>query len=122
MRVSPVKVRVCKCGASSDKAAFSDKRNICMECFRDYRRDYINNRNRNNKVKAIIEKGSCCAKCEIEYDGTNACIFDFHHIGEKEKGPSELINGATWEAVMKELDKCLLLCSNCHRKEHSEEF
>lgn len=28
----------------------------------------------------------------------------------------------SWELIKKELDKCNLLCANCHREVHAEEF
>lgn len=75
-------------------------------------------RNR-NKERAIEAKGGACIHCGIKHDGTNAVIFDFHHLApsEKEVGPSRLMQGS-WEKVKKEIDKCVLLCSNCHRLEH----
>lgn len=51
------------------------------------------------------------------YD-VNSCALEFHHVGDKEFEISDAIN-KSWEFLKKELDKCILLCSNCHRIEHS---
>lgn len=62
--------------------------------------------------------GGKCNRC-----GYNKCIdaLDFHHINPKEKDFNFSENGhcRSWERVKKELDKCELLCANCHREEHS---
>lgn len=78
---------------------------------------------RRNKVKAILCKGGGCSACGIKYDGTNAPIFDFHHLNENEKeaNPASLMKNR-WETIEAEINKCVLLCSNCHRMQHSPEF
>jgi hypothetical protein len=71
-----------------------------------------------NKIKerAVEYKGGKCVVC-----GYNKCIraFDFHHIDPKQKdfGISQNCNKA-WVKVKIELDKCILVCSNCHREIH----
>lgn len=72
-----------------------------------------------NKEKYLRGK---CSICGIEYNGENGAIFDFHHINpeEKEYRPSTLSSIADWERVKKELDKCILVCSNCHRLIHKK--
>lgn len=78
-----------------------------------------------NKAKAIIYKGGKCEKCDIEYNGTNGCIFDFHHIDPSLKDYSVsiiLYNRTFSDKIKKELDKCILLCSNCHRLIHNKEY
>jgi hypothetical protein len=78
---------------------------------------------RQRKVQCIIAKGGKCQNCGIEYNGTNACIFDFHHTdpSKKHRGNDSTLMSATEEEMKRELEKCILLCSNCHRLEHSGE-
>jgi 5-methylcytosine-specific restriction endonuclease McrA len=74
-----------------------------------------------HKLKAIEYLGGKCAHCGIvsEHRG----IYDFHHIdsSEKEADPGSLMH-YSWERIKKELDRCILLCSNCHRIEHGKEI
>ena len=49
-----------------------------------------------------------------------ACL-DFHHQNPEEKEHNiawMLAFGFSKEAILAEIDKCIVLCSNCHRKEH----
>jgi hypothetical protein len=44
-------------------------------------------------------------------------VLEFHHTGDKEKAVSELVAGGySIETIQAEIDKCSVLCSNCHRK------
>lgn len=50
------------------------------------------------------------------------CCLDFHHLDPDEKigSVANLISeGATLAFVLEEVEKCVVLCSNCHRKEHN---
>lgn len=68
------------------------------------------------KEKAVDYKGGKCIIC-----GYNRCIkaLDFHHLDptEKDFNISRNCNKA-WDKVKLELDKCILVCSNCHREIH----
>ena len=46
--------------------------------------------------------------------------LDLHHVDatEKDANPSALCNHST-AALRKEIRKCVVLCSNCHRKVHA---
>lgn len=73
-------------------------------------------RQRETKRKAIAYKGGCCEKC-----GYNRCsaALEFHHTDPALKDPSwDTMKTRTFEAIREEIDKCILLCSNCHREEH----
>jgi len=72
------------------------------------------------KLKAITYKGGKCVDCDILADINNSVIFDFHHINpiKKEFTPSSILNHS-WNKLTRELDKCVLLCSNCHRLRHA---
>lgn len=76
---------------------------------------------RKKKQKAVDYKGGVCSRC-----GYNTCIeaLDFHHIdpNNKEFNISHAIrNSHSWERLKIELDKCILLCANCHRELHYTE-
>ena len=48
--------------------------------------------------------------------------MDFHHIEDKKNGMSRLLQGGyRWSIIKEELDKCILLCSNCHQEHHFNE-
>ena len=76
---------------------------------------YVDRRRKAIKAKAIAYKGSKCERCG--YDKCMAAL-DFHHRNPKEKefGISSSGHSRSWERVRKELDKCELVCSNCHRE------
>lgn len=78
---------------------------------------------RRDKVKkmAVEYCGGKCQDCltSFSYPG----VYDFHHLDENIKEFSIGNNGYTkgWEKIKKELDKCILLCSNCHRIRHAKQ-
>lgn len=67
------------------------------------------------KKQAVDYKGGKCMIC-----GYNKCIkaLEFHHIDPNEKDFSLSSVSKCFETIKKELDKCILLCANCHREEH----
>lgn len=75
---------------------------------------------RARKVRAIKAMGNRCFGCGIPYDGSNAPIFEFHHIDHKNKdqGITRILTNKKWSSVLKELVKCMLLCSYCHNLDH----
>ena len=70
------------------------------------------------KKKCISYKGGCCEKCGYsKYDGA----LEFHHLdpNEKDFGISRARHTAFSDKTKLELDKCILLCANCHREQHA---
>lgn len=68
------------------------------------------------KDKAIEYKGGKCIIC-----GYNRCAsaMDFHHLDPSKKDFALSQNMCkAWSKIKDELDKCVLLCSNCHREVH----
>jgi hypothetical protein len=86
--------------------------NQCKKCFSKI----LLEKRESFKKKAIEYSGGCCLKCGYIKDIT---VLEFHHLDstKKEFNPSAAIS-ISWELAKKELDKCILLCSNCHREEH----
>jgi hypothetical protein len=68
------------------------------------------------KQRAVAYKGGQCQVC-----GYDRCIqaLQFHHLDPAQKDFT--ISGKTmaWERIREEIDKCLLLCANCHAEVHS---
>lgn len=80
---------------------------------------YVSRRRKELKIKAIEYKGGVCSRC-----GYDKCTdaFDFHHVlGEKDFGIGSKGYTRSWERVKIELDKCILVCANCHREIHYED-
>jgi predicted transcriptional regulator len=69
------------------------------------------------KEKSVEYKGGKCEKC-----GYNKCInvLSFHHLDPSQKDFSIAGKCLTWDKLKNELDKCSLLCMNCHQELHSE--
>ncbi|MCX6227341.1 MAG: HNH endonuclease signature motif containing protein [Bacteroidia bacterium] len=73
-------------------------------------------RNR-QKERAVEHFGGKCQEC-----GYSKCLaaLTFHHIDPTTKkwSPSRIMS-YRWELVLKELEKCILLCANCHHEHHA---
>lgn len=111
---------------------FSKKRNghqaSCKTCHSAYRKThYQNNRQKyidkaaeyKEKLKADFQKLKAEAGgCKVCGESTPCCL-DFHHTRDKIGEVSQLINSVSWDKVLAEIEKCILLCANCHRKVHA---
>ena len=67
------------------------------------------------------KKNLQCINCSENHI---ACL-DFHHINKnnKESSVSNMVGiGNSVETIMKEIEKCIVLCKNCHAKIHYSEF
>lgn len=72
---------------------------------------------------AEVKLQSGCKRCS--YD-KHPDALDFHHKQKKEKEFSVSVGylreSKSWEIVKSEMEKCIVLCSNCHRVENSYDF
>jgi hypothetical protein len=70
------------------------------------------------KYEFIMMKGGCCEECGYK---KNISALDFHHIKsetKKMKLDIRTIANAKIDILLIELEKCKLLCANCHREHH----
>ena len=76
-------------------------------------------RQRAFKRQCIEYKGGCCERCG--YDKCDAAM-EFHHNDPSKKDFTIAhVRLTTFsDDIRKELDKCRLVCSNCHREIHFE--
>jgi hypothetical protein len=61
--------------------------------------------------------GGTCNRCG--YDEHWAAL-EFHHCKGDKDFTIANVGNKCWELIKLELEKCELLCSNCHRIEHSD--
>lgn len=75
--------------------------------------NHVNDRRKKLKLMAIEYMGGKCCKCGYN---KNVRSMQFHHLdpNEKDFGISKNTNARSWEEIKKELDKCILVCANCH--------
>lgn len=61
---------------------------------------------------AEIKKASGCVDCGEQ----NHIVLDFDHLRDKKYNISRMIHdGFSWKAIMREINKCEVVCANCHR-------
>lgn len=68
---------------------------------------------RNKKAKLVNLFGGKCKLCGYrKYFGA----LDFHHINSKEKSFALSVKGLcySWDTILAEAKKCMLVCKNCH--------
>lgn len=76
---------------------------------------YVANWHRKAKLKAVEYKGGGCELCGYKKSIRALC---FHHIDPTQKDFGISTGFRKWESLRLELDKCQLLCMNCHAEQH----
>ena len=69
-------------------------------------------RTNNQKLLWQFYASHPCEKC----GESNPVVLELHHINDKKYQISDLIYCHTWESIFSEIQKCQVLCSNCHKK------
>ena len=72
------------------------------------------------RLKAIQHLGGKCSRCGYSKYKE---VLEFHHKNPSEKDFGISVKGhcRSWERVKTEIEKCDLLCANCHREIHVEQ-
>ena len=101
---------------------------MCKECRKSYHRTHYLNNIDKYKLKTKTRRETIldwfienkrkliCEKC-----GENRYwVLDFHHTDSQNKDMdiSKMIRGYGKEKIITEMNKCIVLCSNCHRDLH----
>ncbi len=90
-----------------DKRKYADRRETLIKA--------VAKRRKKVKILAVEYKGGKCQICKY-----SKCVdaLEFHHINSSKKSFGIGDKGYTrsWNIVRNELDKCILLCANCHRE------
>ena len=133
--------RCCSCKQELELSEFNKNKgrkdglnSICKECSRVRSKKYykdnptkhkINTSLRNRQIRdSLLEKTNnlkLSAGCKFCIEKEVVCL-DFHHLdaNEKEFSIAKMVsNGRKWQEIENEIAKCIIVCSNCHRKLHA---
>lgn len=102
----------CKtCCSARYKASYDDKYNVKA------RQRAANKKVEYSEVISLYKQERGC-KCCPENDPV--CL-EFHHLDPTRKEFGLAIDAAyrNWEKVLAEIEKCVVVCSNCHKKIHA---
>lgn len=106
----------CEISDFYQKSKRKGRHTYCKKCFNTT----IIERQKRNKELAVLYKGGCCSKCGYsKYIGA----LQFHHLDPNIKDPNwKAFKNRKFDKKYKfELDKCELLCANCHAEVHNIE-
>ncbi len=112
---------------SLDKKKKDGRSYMCKECHKEYMESYYRKKKdkwknvKQDKKKRVEEnkdkllsllQTSSCKDC----GNSDSRVLEFDHLYSKRLGVPMLVkHGYSWETIKKEIDKCEIVCSNCHR-------
>jgi hypothetical protein len=118
------------------KASKDGKASWCRACYKvNWQQRYYDNhqhyRQSHNKSRNKIRENN--ARMVFEYLEKHSCLichesdpvvleFDHRDKDDKIENISNLILHGTWEQIQKEIEKCDVLCANCHRRKSAKQF
>lgn len=97
-----------KCSYTRLRSWYADNRKV--------RQNAANSRNKRRKSEVVLRFGNKCNDCQLTYP---LCVYQFHHLDptKKDVNPSyAMMNNP--EKMWEELNKCVMLCANCHMIRH----
>lgn len=110
------KPKVCsKCGETDITKFNFSLYNVCKSCNGKKSKEY----NQRKRLKYLELKGNKCQICG--YDKYHGAL-EFHHTDPKDKSDKlnhQSLTQGKISFVLQELEKCILICSNCHREIHA---
>jgi len=100
----------------ADPVAAAAKAKAWRLANKEYMRTKQREDKRQRKLWAIDYLGGKCGKCQQTF---HPAVYEFHHRNpeDKDRDPSKMLT-LSLERLTSELNKCDLLCANCHRLEH----
>lgn len=117
------------CGTKTSKNFYYGRKSCCNKCWSKKHNAAFTPRRRERrttlKYAAVQAKGGCCQKCGYR---KNLAALQFHH-------PDRAYKHEDWHMLFRQvahsskhiktlaaqLEKCELLCANCHAEEHHPE-
>lgn len=110
------------------RKARGQRDNYCRPCRAAYKQEhyaanrqrYIDSARRRNQRKierrvaylvSFLREHPC-----VDCGETDPVVLEFDHLRDKEFGIGQGIRDRAWQSVLSEMDKCDVVCANCHRR------
>lgn len=74
---------------------------------------------RERRAALLAQFGGKCSSCGFGHPAA----LEFHHLDPSAKAfklSGQELEAHAWADVLREAEKCVLLCSNCHRVRHAD--
>lgn len=110
------------------------RRSYCNECQREYVKehykknsaDYKKRSREFNKKEYQKNKERLyeyltehpCVKC----GESDPVVLEFDHLRDKKYTISNMVHSYSWSSILKEIEKCQVLCANCHKRKTAKDF
>ena len=107
----------------------------CRECAHGFNKKYFEGDAKERHLQQVRERKQEARKVARDflynYLLTHSCeecgesdvrVLEFHHTGNKDMAVGAMVSGGySVDRIKSEIDKCTILCANCHRKLTVEE-
>lgn len=108
--------RKCSCGETDPNNFYGNKTTVCAKC-------HCKNtlvKGQENRIYILDKLGGKCINCGFDKWKSS---LDVHHLDPSKKDVAfSTIRYWTRDKIDKEIEKCVLLCRNCHAAHHSGEL
>jgi hypothetical protein len=131
--------KCCKCQAEKDISEYhkckSNKDGLQKRCKTCNKHGMLNSYHNNPDVKAAVQARATALIDKMRHfiDSTKSeygcflcpekdgCCLDFHHFDANSKNATiaHLVTAKSKKRLLSEIKKCVIICSNCHRKVHA---
>lgn len=131
-------MRYCKfCDLDKDETEFYSHSSRCILCHKDYNRQHYKDNKQYYVDKAKRNTRAALKKIYtflLDYFSEHPCldcgesdprVLEFDHINPAKKlaNVSDLIHsGKNLQIIKEEIEKCQVLCANCHRRKTAIQF
>lgn len=118
----------------TNKSKKDGYQHYCIECDKEFQAQWY----QNNKEKCLTKAKTSNLKYRsenreyvIKYLKEHSCIncgekdivvLEFDHLRDKKCNVARLISSSTLHNVIKEINKCQVLCANCHKRKTAKDY
>jgi hypothetical protein len=110
------------------RKASGQRDSLCRPCRSEYHREhYLANKQRYVDQARLRKRALALERTRflLRYFATHPCtdcgetdpvVLEFDHLGDKLFDVAAGLPYRAWQAVLDEIDKCEVVCANCHRR------